>query len=87
MAIPNTRIFGIRIFDTVLSIFVLWIFFFLIQWRRGHIKVGVALISSLGLSILLTFPLAIFFHALFNVTTFLNCKLGLASSHKCGQKF
>ena len=78
------RIAGIRMFDTILTILVLW---FLLGWAmhaRGKLPIDASLVGkSLGLAVLLTFPLAIVGHLLFNRATHLNCLLGLADPAKC----
>lgn len=74
---------GLRIFDTVLTILVLWLLFWLLQWKVGNVRPLAALWQSLVLALLLTFPLAIFFHAIFQVPTTLTCRLGLISPDRC----
>jgi len=77
---------GIRVLDTVVALVVLWIVFFLLQWKRGKLHPGVAIATSLGLSLLVLFPLAIAVHGILGITTSLNCKLRLASYDKCVAK-
>ena len=74
---------NIRLFDTLLTFFALWILFYLLQILVGKFDYGLAVFSSMLLAALITFPLAIFFHAIFGVPTALNCALRLAPYHKC----
>ncbi len=77
---------NIRLFDTVLTFFSVWILFYLLQIFVGKYDYGLAVFSSMLLAALVTFPLAIFFHAIFGVPTALNCALRLAPYDKCVQK-
>ncbi len=89
MGIPEQRIggkHGIRVFDTVLALVVLWIILFILQWKAGKMKPQIAVFTSFGLALIVLFPLAIIVHAVFGIPTSLNCKLHLASQSKCGAK-
>lgn len=66
MQIPKLRVFGIRVFDPIVAILALWLLF----W---FLKIQCAFLWSL----VLVFPIGILAHWIFNVPTFLNCKLGL----------
>ena len=77
---------NIRLFDTLLTFIVLWILFYCLQVFVGKYDYGLAVFSSLLLAVLLIFPLAIFFHAIFGVPTALNCGLRLAPYDKCVEK-
>jgi hypothetical protein len=83
MKLLSYRIGGIRLFDTIIALIILWVIIFMIQWKRGRVEARYAIATSLGLSLIVLFPLAIIIHALFGVTTFLNCRLRLASYDKC----
>jgi peptidoglycan/LPS O-acetylase OafA/YrhL len=85
MSILKYRIFGIRVFDTVLTILVLWIIGFLIQTHRGKLPSQTAMWQSFLLAVILTFPFAILAHTIVNKPTFLNCKLSLSSN--CPESF
>ena len=78
------RVAGIRMLDTILTILVLW---FLLGWAmhsRGKAPLSPQLAGkSFVLAVLLTFPLAIAGHLLFNRATHLNCLLGLVDPAKC----
>lgn len=78
MSLLSIRVGGVRVFDTVLSILILWWFF--AYMSHGS---GCRVSRGLALALLTVFPLAIFFHALFRVPTFINCSLGLADPVKC----
>ena len=77
---------NIRFVDTVLTFFVLWILFYLLQTLVGKCDWGISIFSSLLLAVILIFPLAIFFHAIFGIPTALNCALRLAPYDKCVKK-
>lgn len=75
MSIRSQRIFGLSLFDLILSVICMIILFLLI--RRIFFEtfsVAPFIISA----ILLTIPVGIFFHLIFGVNTELNYKLGLS---------
>ena len=77
---------NVRLLDTLLTFFGLWIFFYLMQVFVGKCDPGLSVLSSMILAVLIMFPLAIVFHAIFGVPTALNCALGLAPIAKCKAK-
>lgn len=78
------RVLGVRMFDTILTILILWLLLAWAMHKRGKQALNAALVlKSFGLSLALTFPLAIVGHLLFNRATHLNCVLGLADPSKC----
>ena len=78
------RLFGIRCIDPILSILILWLLFGWAMHTRGKRPIDASLIGkSFGLAALVTFPLAIVAHVLFNKATHLNCVLGLADPTQC----
>lgn len=89
----STRIFNLRLplinvrfFDTIITFVVLWIFFYLLQVLVGKCDWEISIFSSLLIAVILMFPLAIFFHAIFVIPTALNCALRLAPHDKCVKK-
>jgi hypothetical protein len=88
MAIPNTRFpnkSGIRVFDTVLSIIILWILTYIILQNTVNTKTSAIgrVGMSLVISLVLLFPLAIATHSIFRVNTRLQCMLGISSPNGC----
>ena len=79
----SRRVLGMRILDISLSILILYLLFSMILYHIGKKSLGYSLKVGLVLAIVTMFPLAIFFHAIFNVPTSLNCRLGLGSKDRC----
>ena len=79
-SIRSHRIFGIAIFDLVMSMVLLALFFVIIWYLRYRENLNV--INFIIAGILLAIPLGIFFHVLFGVDTTLNYKLGLSNAPK-----
>ena len=77
------RVAGMRVFDFLLTVVVLWAFFGIMQSKRGKVRPGAAALNGLLLSLGTTLPLSVFFHALFGVPTAMTCRLGLADPVKC----
>jgi len=73
-------IFGLTIFDTILSIIGLYLLILLV---RVQMKLGISLLTTFVLAILVAIPLSIIAHKLLDIPTPLTCKLGLFSSTKC----
>lgn len=82
-SILKYRVAGMRAFDLVLTVAVLWAFFGMLRWKRGKASPANAAGVGFLLALLCTLPLAIFFHALFGVPTALTCATGLADRSKC----
>ena len=80
------RIFGVRVFDIVVTVLALWLLFLLLMIFAGKQHVGLAFVYSLILALVLTFPLAIFFHAVFQIPTKLSCALKIVSANRCAAK-
>ena len=77
---------NIRFIDTILTFVGLWILFYLLQTLVGKCDWGISIFSSLLIAVIVMFPLAIFFHAIFGVPTALNCALRLSPYDKCVKK-
>jgi hypothetical protein len=79
MNIRSYRIFGIAIFDLVLSIFgVVFIFLIAKNYKFKNLDTWKFILAG----ILLTIPIGIVFHIIFGVNTQLNYNLGLSRPPK-----
>lgn len=85
--IPDNRIFGLRLFDIILSIIVLWIIFSSYSYFAAKKSVKYSLAIGVCLALIVTFPLAITIHTIFQTPTALTCKLGLVNEEKCSKLF
>lgn len=73
------RIFGVRLFDIVLSVAALWmLFYYRMRQASPGVPIGDTQTRTLMLAALCVFPLAIVGHALVNKPTALNYRLGLS---------
>lgn len=70
------KIFGLAIFDLVLSVIGIIILFVTMQkWHFKNLSYSTFVIAA----IILTIPIGIVFHVVFGVNTALNYKLGLSN--------
>lgn len=75
MDINKYRIFGLRLFDLILSL-VIMVIIFLMVWKYHYPQLNYW--NFVIAAVLLTIPLGIVFHVIFGVNTELNYKLGLS---------
>lgn len=77
LSIRKYKIFGLAIFDLVLSLIGM-IIFFMIMWKWHFPDLNP--LNFVIVAILLTIPVGIVFHVTFGINTTLNKTLGLSNS-------
>jgi hypothetical protein len=69
--------------DIVFTIGLLWMFFSATYHYVGQKGAVASFLGGLALAVACAMPLSVFFHALFQVPTRVNCWLGLSRPGRC----